>query len=397
MTESTYQNDVHLAGLVQAATAAADEHAKRVGRTKHGETFGHDESLLPLEVVGDAPDPAAESNTLKRRYSASVLFREPPSKSRSYSRPSSGKVFTSLDLAPESFLRLQIAAKAFMLDEAHPERREVVGHKKSLNIGGVEESRLKLWNCVEEFLSIHGYGDKYFGRGDGERPRTLVWPEHSETIIKHMMPLMRKMVTNERQRIYAAATRKQAPPKDQHPGQSPKTYDEPNISQIDVMRPNTKDPKPAETAPVPSEDGSVPVMEAEFLAQEAVEPSSTVQNASTVQATNSSQPRTAFKQPITLYVNVVSNTGGARRRVIPRFELRPEAAPSLAALMDQVNQRYRAATGNKVTSKDGRPIIQVWLTDGLVTVLDDGDWMVALLSAGVVDWMDSEVRVLVEI
>ncbi|KIW19980.1 hypothetical protein PV08_00555 [Exophiala spinifera] len=397
MGDSTYHNDIHLAGLVQAATAAANEHAKRVEHGKYDETFTHDESLAPPEGLGDAPDPAAESQTLKRRYSASVLFREPPSKSRSYSRPSSGKVFESLDLAPENFLRLQVAAKAFMLDEAYPERRAVVGHKKSPNIGGVEASRLKLWNCVEEFLSVHGYGEKYFGQSDGGRPRTLVWPEHSEAIIKHMMPLMRKMVTNERQRLYAATTRKQATPKDHHQRRPHKSLGETNSSLIDAPMSDISGLELAETAPLAPANDSVPASEAGLLSQEMTEPSSTVSNGSIFQAPSTSPPRPAFKEPIVLYVNVVSNTGGARRRVMPRFELRPEAAPSLAALMDQVNQRYRAATGNKINSKDGRPIIQVWLTDGLVTVLDDGDWMVALLSAGVVDWMDNEIRVLVEV
>lgn len=44
-----------------------------------------------------------------------------------------------------------------------------------------------------------------------------------------------------------------------------------------------------------------------------------------------------------------------------------------------------------------QPIVKVWLTDGLVTVAEDGEWMVALLSAGVVDWMDGEIRVLIEV
>ncbi|KAJ9633283.1 uncharacterized protein PV06_00976 [Exophiala oligosperma] len=395
MTDSTYPNDAHLAGLVQAAPAAADEHAERVVYVKYDESYNHYESMLPPEALGDAPDPAAEPNSLNRRYSGSVLFREPPSKSRSH-KSSSANVFESLDLAPEDFRRLQVAAKIFLFDEDHPERMEVIRHKSSS--GTAADIRLRLWKCAESFLSEHGNGDKFFGPGDAERPRTLIWPEHGETIIKNMLPLIRKLVTNERQRIYTYATRhrRQRPAQYQTTARLIREQNERTISQIDVAMPDTQTPEPANIAPIASEDTSRPVTGSETLSWEVAEPSSIVPNDDAIVATSPSQPRTAFKQTIVIYVNVVSNTGGARRRVIPRFELTPETAPSLATLMDQVSRRYRAATGNRVTRKDRRPVVQVWLADGLVTVLNDGEWMVALINAGVVDWMDSEVRVLVE-
>ena len=40
--------------------------------------------------------------------------------------------------------------------------------------------------------------------------------------------------------------------------------------------------------------------------------------------------------------------------------------------------------------------VNVWLSDGLVEVKDDGEWMVALLAAEKVEWMDGEVRVLLQ-
>jgi hypothetical protein len=94
---------------------------------------------------------------------------------------------------------------------------------------------------------------------------------------------------------------------------------------------------------------------------------------------------------------VVSNTGGALRRVIPRFQLTPESAPSLSTLIAEVEKRNKPLSDVTTSESATRPVVKVWLTDGLVTVLEDGEWMVALLSAGVVDWMDGEVRVLVEV
>lgn len=378
MADSDYPDDI-LANLVQAATAAADEQTRTpstLGKRKRGEALTEHAPTLS-EDIGDAPDPAAEPITPQFHSSASILFREPSAKSRKHSRPPLGKVFASLELAPENFLRLQTAAKGYMLDESHPERKEVVGQKN--NNGDSDLAKLNLWNCVEDFLSIHGYGEKFFGPGAGEGipgapPRTLFWPQDSHTIIKLMMPLMRKMVTNERQRIYAATTRRQ--------GSTKGLKDEPTPVELgDSAAAEEKEAEPA----FPDQD---PAAETSGLGEESASP----------QLHDVTQPTTTFKQSIVLYVNVVSNTGGALRRVIPRFTLTPEAAPSLSKLLAVVDQKYKPSSRDKDASvREGGPVVKVWLTDGLVTVVEDGEWMVALLSAGVVDWMDGEVRVLVEV
>ncbi|KIX98782.1 uncharacterized protein Z520_05243 [Fonsecaea multimorphosa CBS 102226] len=377
---SDYPDDIQFAGLVQAATAAADEQTRdpsSLGKRKRDDHVIEHIPTLDEDGVGDASDPATASSPPHLQSSASVLFREPSSKSRKHSRPPLGKVFASLELAPENFLRLQTAAKAFMLDEAHPERKEVVGPKK--NAGGSDLAKLNLWNCVEEFLSVHGYGERYFAPGAGEGipgapQRTIFWPQDSQTIIKLMMPLMRKMVTNERQRMYAAATRKQGSAKESGEEQSPAPVDQ-------SIMPDRKAP-----------ETSFPDQEIE------VHPPIPVQQDIPSLSPHVSQPSTTFKQSVVLHVNVVSNTGGALRRVIPRFSLTPEAAPSLSALLAEVEKRYTlSARSGGAPGVQSRPIVKVWLTDGLVTVVEDGEWMVALLSAGVVDWMDGEVRVLVEI
>jgi hypothetical protein len=227
MADPIYPDDTQLAGLIQAVTAMEDGQtpdSTTLGKRKRDDTTFVQHSTPGEEDHSDAPDPPVSAGLPQLPHSASVLFREPSTKTKKHSRPPLRKVFSSLELAPENFLRLQSAAKAYMLDEAHPERRDVVGHKK--NSGGADLAKLNLWNCVDEFLSVHGYGEKYFTAGAGDEvpgapPRTLFWPHDRQHIIKLMMPLMRKMVTNERQRIYAAATRKHGSGKETSDEQSP--------------------------------------------------------------------------------------------------------------------------------------------------------------------------------
>ncbi|ETI25893.1 hypothetical protein G647_02670 [Cladophialophora carrionii CBS 160.54] len=392
MSDPTFSDDSQLiAGLIQVATALEDEQSRdlsALGKRKRDESFieqGH-------ASHGDGFDAAPQPSHPQLQNSAAVLFREPSSKSKKHTRPPLGRVFSSLELAPENFLRLQTAAKAFMLDEAHPERRDVVGHKKSS--GGADLAKLNLWNCVDEFLSVHGYGEKYFAPGAGSNipnapQRTLFWPQDSQFIIKLMMPLMRKMVTNERQRIYAAASRKQGSAKVTSEGQSPSvmeesiTSDHHNVLETSYAEQGTEDQ---------------PLMPAQHQETETSHAVPAQPEVATSAPPVSPPPTTTFKPSVVLYVNVVSNAAGTPRRLTPRFSLTPEAAPNLAALLSEVDKRYPLPSRNGSTSGvENRPTVKVWLPDGLVTVGDDGEWMVALLSAGFVDWMDAEVRVLVEI
>ena len=390
---AAYPDDTQLAGLIQAATAMEDEQNRdtsTLGKRKRDEGLLEQSPVLPSQYGDAVPNPAIENDAPQLQNSASVLFREPSSKSKKHSRPPLGKVFSSLELAPENFLRLQTAAKAFMLDDAHPERRDVVGHKK--NSGGSDLAKLNLWNCVDEFLSVHGYGEKFFAPGAGSDvpgapQRTLFWPVDSQIIIKLMMPLMRKMVTNERQRIYAAVSRKHGSATENSEGQSPTMLEDSIVS--DEHGPETIHPEQeAEVQPAVAAQQDITN----------VSPAAPTQQILSNPSQISSQATTTFKQSIVLYVNVVSNTAGALRRVIPRFSLTPEAVPNIATLLSEVDKRYPLSSRNGPTSGvEVRPAVKVWLTDGLVTVVEDGEWMVALLSAGFVDWMDAEVRVLVEV
>ncbi|KAL9623786.1 MAG: hypothetical protein Q9160_002017 [Pyrenula sp. 1 TL-2023] len=141
-------------------------------------------------------------------HSATALFRQPSASSKKYTRPPMSKMFTSLEISPENFLHLQAAAKNYMLDPAYPDRRDCVGQRGR---GDTDMVKLRLWNCVKDFLGKEGNGERFFGENtinEGMTGNKYIWPRDEAKIIKLAMPLLRRMVTNERQRQYANTTRK---------------------------------------------------------------------------------------------------------------------------------------------------------------------------------------------
>ncbi|KAL5336748.1 hypothetical protein BJX70DRAFT_268485 [Aspergillus crustosus] len=159
-----------------------------------------------LEIRNTPPQSLAEARAVGL-HSAAALFRQ-TSTNKKYTRPPMSKMFTSLELSPENFLHLQAAAKGYMLDDRHPERRDCVGQRGK---GDTEMVKLRLWNCVRHFLEVEGNGPRFFGEhvvNESMPPRTYVWPRDQQKIISLVIPLLRRMVTNERQRQYAVETRK---------------------------------------------------------------------------------------------------------------------------------------------------------------------------------------------
>ncbi|KAK7514742.1 hypothetical protein IWZ03DRAFT_381523 [Phyllosticta citriasiana] len=151
-------------------------------------------------------------------HSAAALFRQTPTDSRKkYTRPPMHKLFSDLQLTPENFVRLQACAKTYMLDDSHPERQECVGNRGK---GDADMVKLRLFNCARDFLN-GGVGERFFGPyvptpteydtidGKPVAPdRKWIWPRDANKIVSLVTPLLRRMVTNERQRQYAQETRK---------------------------------------------------------------------------------------------------------------------------------------------------------------------------------------------
>lgn len=154
-------------------------------------------------------------------------------------------MFESLKLGADEFLDLHAQAKSFMLDPAHPERLATVGIRGKSDSRGI---KLELSRCTAQFLE-GGVGLQFFGHeavrqatehdhdevdanGDNEaqdgslvegtttqrrhrrnrqqekQQATPVWPEDRDQLIALCMPLLRRIITNEKQRQYAASSRK---------------------------------------------------------------------------------------------------------------------------------------------------------------------------------------------
>ncbi len=162
--------------------------------------------------IHDAFPPALGDARAAGVHSAAALFRQPSTNSKKYTRPPMSKLFASLQLSPENFLHLQAAAKAYMLNPDYPERQSCVGNRGK---GDTDMVKLRLFNCVRDFLS-DSVGERFFGEnadppgeGGGEAfTRNWLWPRDASKIISLVTPLLRRMVTNERQRVYAIETRK---------------------------------------------------------------------------------------------------------------------------------------------------------------------------------------------
>lgn len=372
-------NDIQFAGLLQVATAAADaqeRHATALGKRKRNDENSIDHELRTQHVEEHTQTALPVQPTL--RSVASVMFREPSEKCQKYSRPPLGKVFTDLKLAPEPFLKLQAAAKAFMLDPNHPERRAVVGHKKESVNNDV--AKLKLWNCVENFLEMEQNGERYFGSepvstdSEGSQ-RTEFWPQHREKIVKLCMPLFRKMVTNERQRLYASETRKQQ----------------------DATKPDKKK-RQIDTPFQTHTSGS-----SMSVAGHSVATINTPQPADGAQhdqwAYNSLTSPESTEQPITVHINVVSKESDHRVRRVPRITITSDEASGLVAMYSAIQQRFDLGPYRQ-EGADGIPTLpcmQVLTAEALVSVYTDQEWQDILQHTRSCEWLDGEVRVILEL
>ncbi|KAJ4358493.1 uncharacterized protein N0V89_003077 [Didymosphaeria variabile] len=200
-------------------------HATATNKSRQYVARGGTLDLNPgLDKQADNAEPS-DTNT-PGIHSAVALFRRPSEKvPRKYTRLPMSKLFMSLQLSPESFLHLQAEAKSYMLDSAHPERQSCVGNRGKSDTDMV---KLRLFNCVRGFLD-GGAGERFFGEGAASKRQAggesqevaralgeeevqtdsdLVWPRDGNKLISLVTPLLRRMVTNERQRVYAIETRK---------------------------------------------------------------------------------------------------------------------------------------------------------------------------------------------
>ncbi|GMF79286.1 unnamed protein product [Aspergillus oryzae] len=113
-------------------------------------------------------------------------------------------------------------------------------------------------------------------------------------------------------------------------------------------------------------------------------------------------PPTTSQAPISLRINIMQNG----KRVLPRVDLPAGHCPDLETLKQLLCRRFAGQLPGLPSDPSLDPAawmssvgwrFRVWLPEGLTPVQNDGEWTIALLSAGNVDWMDGDLRVLVEL
>lgn len=108
--------------------------------------------------------------------------------------------------------------------------------------------------------------------------------------------------------------------------------------------------------------------------------------------------------PIALRLNILQNG----KRILPRVDLPAGQCPDLETMKQLLSRRFPGQIPGPHPEpgldpsagpwrSPARLKFRVWLPDGLTPVQNDGEWTIALLSAGTVDWMDGDLRVLVDL
>lgn len=120
-----------------------------------------------------------------------------------------------------------------MLDTAHPERQSCVGNRAN---GPTNDTKINLYKTVQRFLESD-IGARFFDtrlveEDFGER---WVYPRDETALISLLTPLMRRMVTNERQRQYARKTRAAMQQQSQSRDQSPSQLNIDNVFPVQLV------------------------------------------------------------------------------------------------------------------------------------------------------------------
>lgn len=126
------------------------------------------------------------------------------------------------------------------------------------------------------------------------------------------------------------------------------------------------------------------------------------QFASTQSTTNEPPSNANAHNQTYLRINILQHG----KRILPKFDLPAGQCPNIDTVKQYILRRcpglqpLNNADLSTQQSRDSATAawkIKAWLPDGLLPVLNEKDWAIALLSADTVDWMDGEMKVLVEI
>lgn len=110
---------------------------------------------------------------------------------------------------------------------------------------------------------------------------------------------------------------------------------------------------------------------------------------------------------IYLRINVLQHG----KRVLPRLDLQAGQCPNVDTIKESVLRRYHGQIPGLPVLQGSDSIdqqirdsaaasswkVKALVPDGLITIQSEKDWAFALLSADTVDWMDGDLKILVEL
>ncbi|KAH6720041.1 hypothetical protein BKA61DRAFT_594087 [Leptodontidium sp. MPI-SDFR-AT-0119] len=365
-------------------TSQEDAEQLALERELWGPEEGEDEYDTPTSERHVSPVPTADARAAGL-HSATALFRRPSVASKKYTRAPMSKLFTSLELTAEQFLHLQAAAKHYMLDPNYPERSDCVG---SRGRGDTDMVKLKLFACVKSFLEDEGWGLRCFAEdAEGGKFRKLKWPKMKNKIISLVTPLMRRMVTNERQRLYALETRNERRTK------------VPLISQTRLSQTPTAEGSPqSEPRYIESVTPTrCPVVDPK-LNDYHYNPDLSFQTNGDGQSNGVADPKepdSSIPKGVVeagVAINYLVNLMHHGRRVHPQVTLTPSSCPGFASLIQHIHNMMDRLSQDQQPSS-----IKVLGPTGLVNVNDEDSWTGAIASVKQTEWLDGEVKCVVQV
>ncbi|KAH8595924.1 hypothetical protein B0O99DRAFT_145545 [Bisporella sp. PMI_857] len=308
----------------------------------------------------------------------------------------------TLQISPEDFLRLQPLCKQFMLDPEHPERFNMVGRKESPQ---VDVNKVRLFEVTTKFLVEGGWGEEFWGEKNEIANRTYKWPESKEDIAHSMVGLMRRMVTNEKQRLYATAQRekrergyKAASSK----SKKPKIVDARSLlnklkgiessSEEQSMSPSPDaesftqgSPPPSSRTLKPDEDLGQISRGQESIATSTLPSNTSIASASLKRATSVVSVQSTSPRFPDCWLNILQSG----RRILPKVPFNTDNGEKFHDLLQFID----------IIIDDGHSYKEVKVSGptGVIDVNDEASWSAALEAIKDADWMDGEVRVMVDI
>lgn len=188
---------------------------------------------------------------------------------------------------------------------------------------------------------------------------------------------MRRMVTNERQRLYALETRKNAAAAKQARSQTSRS----SATPIAATPRLDSETEAVSTPPALEID---PKLNQYHYSNES--PAAQTERLNVRASPIVLQSNTAEDEDPKFHVSIMQGS----QRIIPRFTLTPSACPTFSSLTQHITVTLND-NNQKITA------IQVMGPSGLVNANDESSWAEAIETVKKTAWMDKEVRCVVQV